>query len=366
MSTRRKKIKISQNFVSSNKIVQKGGNIHAQELLDILEDKFKGILGDEINESQILYQNAKYYYSAGEYSGALVSFACASVLLNTIMRRLNVERKTNTSLTPEETTVLDDTITKTENVLNCCLISVEELQAIVKNNTSSGKKDDDDNKPKEWEKICVKIQPLVFKKGSSNCIFYDDVIGLESQKDQIEHSFVFPLLYPNLYPKVSKGILIYGPPGTGKTLIVKAAVNQLQARSSDVGVLYFTPSPGDLKGKYVGETEKKIEEWFMCASQKACDQERDCNGKKFISIIFMDEIDSIARDRSQDSSGLSANSVNTLLQMMDGINSKENVAVIGATNYPWDLDSAILRRFDTQILVDLPKEGDILELLNND
>jgi SpoVK/Ycf46/Vps4 family AAA+-type ATPase len=86
------------------------------------------------------------------------------------------------------------------------------------------------------------------------------------------------LLYPNLYPKVSKGILIYGPPGTGKTLIVKAAVNQLQARSSDVGVLYFTPSPGDLKGKYVGETEKKIEEWFMCASQKACDQERDFYG----------------------------------------------------------------------------------------
>jgi SpoVK/Ycf46/Vps4 family AAA+-type ATPase len=364
MSTRRKKIKISQNFVSSNKIVQKGGNIHAQELLDILEDKFKGILGDEINESQILYQNAKYYYSAGEYSGALVSFACASVLLNTIMRRLTVERTTNTSLTPEETTVLDDTITKTENVLNCCLISVEELQAIVKNNSSSGKKDDDDNKPKEWEKICVKIQPLVFKKGSSNCIFYDDVIGLESQKDQIEHSFVFPLLYPNLYPKVSKGILIYGPPGTGKTLIVKAAVNQLQARSSDVGVLYFTPSPGDLKGKYVGETEKKIEEWFMCASQKACDQERDCNGKKFISIIFMDEIDSIARDRSQDSSGLSANSVNTLLQMMDGINSKENVAVIGATNYPWDLDSAILRRFDTQILIGLPEREDKKKLLD--
>jgi SpoVK/Ycf46/Vps4 family AAA+-type ATPase len=362
MSTRRKKIKTSQNSVRDNKIIQNGGNPYAQQLLDILEENFKDILGDEINESQILYQNAKYYYSAGEYSGALVSFACASVLLNTIMRRLKVEKS---KYADNNTDVLNDTITKTENVLNCCLISVEELQAIVKNNTSSGKKDDEDNKPKEWEKICVKIQPLVFKKGSSNCIFYDDVIGLESQKDQIEHSFVFPLLYPNLYPKVSKGILIYGPPGTGKTLLVKAAVNQLQERSKkDVGVLYFTPSPGDLKGKYVGETEKKIEEWFMCASQKACDQERDCNGKKFISIIFMDEIDSIARDRSQDSSGLAANSVNTLLQMMDGINSKENVAIIGATNYPWDLDSAILRRFDTQILIGLPEREDKKKLLD--
>ena len=258
--------------------------------------------------------------------------------------------------------IVDDTIQKAENVLNCCLISVEELQTIVKNSTTTNKNEDEDNKLKDWEKICVKIQPLVFKKGSSNCIFYDDVIGLEEQKAQIEHSFVFPLIYPNLYPKVSKGILIYGPPGTGKTLIVKAAVNQLQQRSQDVGVLYFTPSPGDLKGKYVGETEKKIEEWFMCASRKACQAQDEC-GKKFISIIFIDEIDSIARDRSQDSSGLAANSVNTLLQMMDGINSKENVAIIGATNYPWDLDSAILRRFDTQILIGLPNRQDMKKLL---
>ena len=84
--------------------------------------------------------------------------------------------------------------------------------------------------------------------------------------------------------------------------MIKASVNELKSKDPNVGLLFFTPSPGDLKGKYVGETEKKIEEWFMCASQKACDQERDCNGKKFISIIFMDEIDSIARDRSQDSS----------------------------------------------------------------
>ena len=357
MATRRKNFKSSQNLRNS-KLTQKGGggNINADDLLQILDTNHSATLGPEIKESQILYQNAKYYYSAGEYSGALVSFACACVLLNTIIRRLREESKSNPS------TTIDDTIKKAENLLNCCLISVEELQTIVRNSTSSKK--DDDEKPKEWEKICVKIQPLVFKKGSSNCIFYDDVIGLQKEKDKLENSFVFPLIYPNLYPKVSKGILIYGPPGTGKTLLVKAAVNQLQERSQDVGVLYFSPSPGDLKGKYVGETEKKIEEWFNCASRKACDTERSCDGKKFISIIFIDEIDSIARDRSQDSSGLAANSVNTLLQMMDGINSKENVAIIGATNYPWDLDSAILRRFDTQILIGLPEREDMKKLLD--
>jgi AAA+ superfamily predicted ATPase len=153
--------------------------------------------------------------------------------------------------------------------------------------------------------------------------------------------------------------------GTGKTYIVKAAVNELQKTDPNVGVLFFAPSPGDLKGKYVGETEKKIEEWFTCASRAACESQLECPGqKKFISLIFMDEFDAIAPDRNTDPTGLAANSVNTLLQMMDGIKSKENVAVVAATNFPWYLDSAILRRFDTQILIDLPKSGDITELLN--
>jgi len=368
MATRRKNSKISQHLVR-NKIPQKGGgNQNAAELMTMLQKDYSTTLQYEIEESQILYQNAKYYYSASEYAGALVSFACASVLLNTIIRRLKelkAQYEKDSAMSDDEKkskiNTADETIAKAEDVLNCSLISVEELQTIVRNSTTTKK--DDDDKPKEWEKICVKIQPLVFKKGSSNCIFYKDVIGLQNQKDQLEYSFVFPLIYPNLFPKVSKGILIYGPPGTGKTLLVKAAVNQLQERSKDVGVLYFTPSPGDLKGKYVGETEKKIEEWFTCASRKACEAQDECTGKKFISIIFIDEIDSIARDRSQDSSGLAANSVNTLLQMMDGINSKENVAIIGATNYPWDLDSAVLRRFDTQILIGMPNTEDIKKLL---
>ena len=262
MATRRKNSKISQHLVR-NKIPQKGGgNQNAAELMTMLQKDYSTTLQYEIEESQILYQNAKYYYSASEYAGALVSFACASVLLNTIIRRLKelkAQYEKDSAMPDDEKkskiNTADETIAKAEDVLNCSLISVEELQTIVRNSTTTKK--DDDDKPKEWEKICVKIQPLVFKKGSSNCIFYKDVIGLQNQKDQLEYSFVFPLIYPNLFPKVSKGILIYGPPGTGKTLLVKAAVNQLQERSKDVGVLYFTPSPGDLKGKYVGETEKK-------------------------------------------------------------------------------------------------------------
>jgi len=329
-----------------------------------------------LKEIKILYGNAKFYYSTNEFSGALVSYSCAAVLLNAMLRELSPENTNTTQLasvtpdsspsvsrTPSNTSVAEpnDTKTKLTETLNCCLTAVEILQKKVGSSRADGEKDE----KKDWEKICTKLQPLVFSKGSSNCLFFSGVAGMKREKQLFKTSLVFPLMYPRLYPKASKGILIYGPPGTGKTYIVKAAVNELQKTDPNIGILFFTPSPGDLKGKYVGQTEKKIEEWFTCASKAACDSQLTCGGKKqFISVMFMDEFDAIAPDRNTDKSGLAANSVNTLLQMMDGINSKQNVTVIAATNYPWNLDSAILRRFDTQILVDLPNEGDILELLN--
>ena len=223
-----------------------------------------------------------------------------------------------------------------------------------------------DEKGRDWESVCLQLEPIVFSESKGNCLFFKDVVGLESQKEQIRSSFIFPLLYPNLYPKVSKGLLLYGPPGTGKTFIVKSAVTELQLIAKNkIGVLYFAPSPGDLKGKYVGETEKNIEKYFECASRAACELDEACKGKKkHLAVIFMDEMDAIAPNRETDTTGLATNSVNTLLQMMDGINSKPNVSVIAATNYPWNLDAAIIRRFDTQIFIDVAKKSDLLKLLD--
>jgi hypothetical protein len=308
-----------------------------------------------ISDANTLFNNAKFYYASGEFNGALVSYSCCAISLKWIIDSLTAN---NTPPTPS----ISACIEKAKKIQSCCLNAIEVLKEKVK---KGGAKPPEEDEVKDWEKICVKVQPLVFKKGSNDCIFFNDVIGLEKEKGLIRSSFVFPLMYPNLYPKASKGILIYGPPGTGKTYMVKAAVNELQQEDKNIGVLYFAPSPGDLKGKYVGETEKKIEEIFTCASKAACDyQNKYCKDKNFISIIFMDEMDAIAGDRSTDQSGLVANSVNTLLQMMDGIKSYPNVAVIGATNYPWNLDAAILRRFDTQILVDLPSESDLFKLMD--
>ncbi len=331
-----------------------------QELSAALGQNEFNILKPTIKESQLLYQNAKYYYSVNEFVGALVSYSCASVLINSTITQLQTSLDIISDSNDQAT--IQTIIDKANNILECCLESVEELQQKVSVSSSGEKKNETKEK---WAKRCLNIQPLVLS--GKSCIYYDDVVGLYKEKAQINAAFISPLMYPNLFPKTSKGILLFGPPGTGKTLLVKAAVNELQKKGDkQVGVFYFAPSPADLKGKYVGETEKKIEEWFTCASYAACQSElnKDCKPKKFISIIFIDEMDSIAGDRSNDPTGLNSNSVNTLLQMMDGISSKENVAVIGVTNYPWTLDSAIIRRFDTQILVGLPKIPEVQELLD--
>jgi SpoVK/Ycf46/Vps4 family AAA+-type ATPase len=351
------KQKLKTTTKKQHKFKQRGGapaEISAAEC-DTLnaEGSLNLNLCDGIKESQVLYNNAKFYYSAGQFQGALVSYACAAVSFNWIIKGLRNVPDPNK---------YGSLITKAENIQNCCLISVEQLQNKLKSMNLSNPKDNEDQE--EWEKRCTKIKPLIYSKGSKDCIFYDNVIGLHAEKQKINDSFIYPLMYPNLYPSVSKGILLYGPPGTGKTLIVKAAVNELQDKDPDIGVLYFAPSPADLKGKYVGETEKKIEEWFTCASAAACKCQENSTDKKYIAIIFIDEIDSIAGSRDNDPTGLNANSVNTLLQMMDGINSKPNVSIIGATNYPWKLDSAVIRRFDTQILINVPSELELKEILS--
>ena len=363
------------------------------------------LIKNNVEEANILYNNGKFYYSSGEMVGALVSYSCATVLLNSILRFITINIKPtredpsgnniikiknaikNYNKDTKKVITLDDgkTIAKEVdkvsanssqfvNLVNTIIIGqtinelINSLLNVIQNlqkSVGSSKSTNDNDETKDWEKICTKIKPLVFKKGGADCIFYSDVAGLIKEKKLIDSSLVYPLVYPNLYPKTSKGILIYGPPGTGKTYLVKAAVNELQKKDDSVGVLFFSPSPGDLKGKYVGETEKRIEEAFRCASDAACKYQNDCPGKKkYISIIFMDEMDAIAPDRDKDTTGLAVNSVNTLLQMMDGIKSFPNVAVVAATNYPWNLDGAILRRFDTQILINIPSELDLKELLN--
>lgn len=171
-------------------------------------------------------------------------------------------------------------------------------------------------------------------------VSFSDIAGIKTVKDQMMVNYVFPFVYSGLFPQLSKGTLLYGPPGTGKSSIAKAAVKEIPHS------LFYAPSPATIKGKYLGETEKNIRGLFECADNASKDK------KVKVAIIFIDEFEAIGGDRSK-SEGAAA-SVNALLQEMDGVVSRDKVSVLAATNYPWCLDSAILRRFPTRILVGLP------------
>lgn len=135
---------------------------------------------------------------------------------------------------------------------------------------------------------------------------------------------------------------MFGPPGNGKTLLAKAV-------ACESGMKFFNVSAGTLMNKYVGESEKMLRGIFELAS--ACQP----------SVIFIDEIDSLMRARRENEEDYSRRLKTEFLCQFDGVNSGKNekwVFVIGATNRPQDLDSAVLRRFDKRILIDVPSQGD--------
>jgi DNA polymerase III delta prime subunit len=214
---------------------------------------------------------------------------------------------------------------------------------------------------------------VIFDKDSDDCqIRFDSIIGQDEAKSLLMQTFVQPLKYPNLFGKPGKGVILHGPPGTGKTMLAKACINALadenrieNTMETCMDYIFFAPSADTLKGKYVGENEKKIKNLFVGASKIACKISAKSK-KACMAIIFLDEVDNIAgsREGAGDSSTIVASSVNPLLQALDGIKSQKNVAVIAATNLLSRLDLAFTRRFDYKILVTLPTEDDIYKQLN--
>ena len=194
-----------------------------------------------------------------------------------------------------------------------------------------------DNSPESVEFIPDCKPPL-----EAGDLTFDDIAGNEEVKEDIRKNYIYPFKYPSLFKAKSKGIMLYGPPGTGKTMLAKAATAAIP------GAAFFAPTPGELRGKYEGETEKNIDKVFKCA-QQVLDEK---NSPYKVAIIFLDEFDSLAGARGDDP-GMKR-SVNALLQAMDGIKAMPNVSVIAATNLPWDIDGAVRRRFSAEIFIDLP------------
>lgn len=181
-------------------------------------------------------------------------------------------------------------------------------------------------------------------------ITYEDIGGLKNEVQKVREMIELPLRHPEIFERVGidapKGVLLFGPPGTGKTLLARAVANETNANFYSIG------GP-EIMSKFYGESEEKLREVFTKAEENAP------------SIIFIDEIDSIAPKREEVSGDVEKRVVSQLLTLMDGIKHRGKVIVIAATNRPDALDPALRRpgRFDREIEIGIPDENDRYEIL---
>ncbi len=181
-------------------------------------------------------------------------------------------------------------------------------------------------------------------------VTYEDIGGLKDEIQKIREMVELPLRHPELFERLGieppKGVLLYGPPGTGKTLLAKAVANETNAT-------FIHISGPEIMSKFYGESEARLREKFQEAKEKAP------------SIIFIDEIDAIAPKRDEVTGEVERRVVSQLLTLMDGLETRGKVIVIGATNRPNAIDPALRRpgRFDREIELKVPDKQGRLEIL---
>ena len=181
-------------------------------------------------------------------------------------------------------------------------------------------------------------------------VTYEDIGGLKEEIQKIREMVELPLRHPELFERLGieppKGVLLYGPPGTGKTLLAKAVANETNAH-------FISISGPEIMSKFYGESEARLREIFEEAKENAP------------SIIFIDEIDAIAPKREEVTGEVEKRVVAQLLALMDGLESRGKVIVIGATNRPNAIDPALRRpgRFDREIEIRVPDRKARVEIL---
>ena len=202
------------------------------------------------------------------------------------------------------------------------------------------------------EFIIGSVPKATTKGGAVPRITYEDIGGLRNEVQKVREMIELPLRHPEIFERIGieapKGVLLYGPPGTGKTLLAKAVANETNANFYSIG------GP-EIMSKFYGESEERLRETFKEAQGNSP------------SIIFIDEIDSIAPKREEVSGDVEKRVVSQLLTLMDGIEARGKLVVIGATNRPNAVDPALRRpgRFEREIEIGIPDEDgryDILQI----
>ncbi|XP_077562725.1 vacuolar protein sorting 4 [Haemaphysalis longicornis] len=199
--------------------------------------------------------------------------------------------------------------------------------------------DSDDENP-EKKKLMNQLEGAIVIETPN--VKWSDVAGLHAAKEALKEAVILPIKFPHLFTgkrKPWKGILLFGPPGTGKSYLAKAVATE--ANNSR----FFSVSSSHLVSKWLGESEKLVRNLFeMARDQKP-------------SIIFIDEIDSLCSTRSDNENDATRRIKTEFLVQMQGVgNDNDGILVLGATNIPWVLDSAIRRRFEKRIYIPLPEE----------
>jgi SpoVK/Ycf46/Vps4 family AAA+-type ATPase len=236
-------------------------------------------------------------------------------------------------------------------------------QKDLKSETEDGKDDES-----------VEFKP---EKPSELKLDFDTLIGMQLEKTFINQKFIYPNQYPYLFLTERNNVLLYGPPGTGKTELAKATAKEISTKYPEFKIFFVVATAADLRSKWEGGTEKRIKSLFTYAKELAdkylkgefvnSNDETLRGGPlpKAKVIIFLDEVESLASDREKDPQNSRA--VTTLLQEMQGFKDgdMDNVMVLGATNFPWSLDPAFLRRFSGKLMVTLPGYTSRVKLVLN-
>ncbi|CAL1696916.1 unnamed protein product [Somion occarium] len=203
----------------------------------------------------------------------------------------------------------------------------------------AGKKkgSDDEEQDPEVRKLRAGLTSAIISDKPN--VKWDDVAGLEAAKESLKEAVILPIKFPHLFTGKRtpwRGILLYGPPGTGKSYLAKAVATEAKGT-------FFSVSSSDLVSKWQGDSERLVRQLFEMARENKP------------SIIFIDEVDSLAGTRNESESEGSRRIKTEFLVQMNGVGHDDTgVLVLGATNIPWQLDNAIKRRFEKRIYIPLP------------